>query len=133
VNDRLPGSDLFPEWRIGEMHRLVSKVPRGTLTGQLWCKIRNKMKEYQYQKQLFISRWIEGEDLIVYGIKRIKDKFKLLIIKENMSPEGGEWTFIYNNILNRLYISKDEINLFFTGEINPEILEELKNIMKEKQ
>jgi hypothetical protein len=91
------------------------------------------MKEYQYQKQILVTPRIEGEDLIVYGIKRIKDKFKLLTIKENMSPEGGEWTFIYNNKLNRLYIRKDEINLVFTGEINPEIVEELKNMMKENQ
>jgi len=91
------------------------------------------MKEYQYQKLLFISPWLENEDLIVYGIKRMKNKFKLLTIKENMSPEGGEWTFFYKNVLNKLYIRKEETNLIFTGEITPELLEELKKIMKEKK
>jgi hypothetical protein len=91
------------------------------------------MKEYQYRKHLLISPWIEGEDLIVYGIKRIKDKFKIITIQEIISPEGGEWTFIYNKRLNKLYIEKEGINLIYSGDISQEILEELKKIMKEKE
>ena len=70
--------------------------------------------------------------MILYGIRKIRENFKTITIKETFSPEGGEWTFIYNEILNRLFIEKEGINLVFSGDINPEILEELKKFIKEK-
>ena len=54
------------------------------------------MKEYQIRNELFIIPAIEGEDLLVYGIKKFKTEFKLTTLKETMSPEGGECTFLYN-------------------------------------
>lgn len=86
------------------------------------------MSEYHIRNVLFILPTIEGEDLLVYGIKKVKDKFKINTLKETISPEGGEWTFLYDGKLNRLYIEKNGESFKFTGNISPELLNSMKEL-----
>ena len=90
------------------------------------------MKEYQYKKVLFITPMIEDEDLLFYGIKKYETDFKIKSLNNIINPEGGEWTFLFNDKLNRLIINKDDKNYIFTGDALPEVVESLKKIMKEK-
>lgn len=86
------------------------------------------MNEYNIRKQLFISPALVGEDLLVYGIKKTKANFKIITLKETISPEGGEWSFLYDGKLNRLYIEKDGTEYKFTGDISPDLLISLKEL-----
>jgi hypothetical protein len=90
------------------------------------------MSEYIYRQQLFITPSIEGEDLLFYGIKKLETDLKLKSLNKIINPEGGEWTFLFNDNLNRLYINKDNNNYVFTGDALPEVVESLKKIMTEK-
>ena len=90
------------------------------------------MKEYQIRNKLFIIPAVEGEDLLVYGIKKFKTELKITTLKETISPEGGEWTFLYDGRLNKLYIEKDEKSYTFSGDISPELVESLKRLFGHK-
>jgi len=37
--------------------------------------------------------FLADDDLLFYGIKKFFDKFHLMSIDENHSPEGDEWDF----------------------------------------
>ena len=91
------------------------------------------MNEYIYRQQLFITPSIEGEDLLFYGIKKLEQDLKLKSINKIINPEGGEWTFIFNGKLNRIYISKEKDNFIFTGDALPGVVKSLRKIMKEKR
>ena len=86
------------------------------------------MSEIIQRNQLFILPYPEGEELHYYGIHDFKKEFKVTTLKETMSPEGGEWTFIYDGKLNRLYIEKDGNTYKFTGNISPEIVDKLRKL-----
>ena len=49
-----------------------------------------------------------------------------------MSPEGGEWTFLYDGKLNKLYIEKDEKSYTFSGDISPELVKSMKRLFGPK-
>lgn len=86
------------------------------------------MSGYIIQRKLFILPSIEGEDLLVYGIQKFKNNFKVITLKETISPEGGEWVFIYDGKLNRLFIEKQGIQYRFTGDISPDSIEAMKKL-----
>ena len=90
------------------------------------------MSEIVQRNYLFSLPYPEGEDLHYYGIRNFKKEFKLTTLKETISPEGGEWSFIYNGKLNRIYIEKDGNTFKFIGDISEELIEKLRTILKSK-
>ena len=80
------------------------------------------MSEMIYRNQLFVLPFPEGEDLHYYGINKFKNDCKITTLKETMSPEGGEWSFIYNGKLNRLYVEKGGNTFKFAGNISVELI-----------
>ena len=91
------------------------------------------MTEIIQRRQLFILPYPEGEELHYYGIGNFQKKLKLTTLKETLSPEGGEWSFMYNGKLNRLYIEKDGNTFKFTGDVSQELVEKLKELFGSKE
>lgn len=90
------------------------------------------MSEIIQTNPLFILPYPEGEELHYYGIFNLKKECKIVTLKETISPEGGEWSFIYDGKLNRLYVEKDGNTFKFTGNISEELIEKLKTLFKSK-
>lgn len=88
------------------------------------------MSEIIQRNQLFALPYPEGEELHYYGISNFKKDFKITTLKETLSPEGGEWSFIYDGDLNRLYIEKAGTTFKFTGDISKELIEKLRILFK---
>ncbi len=84
------------------------------------------MSEIFQRNQLFVLPYPEGEELHYYGISNFKKEFKITSLKETLSPEGGEWSFMYNGELNRLYIEKDGNTFSFMGNITEELIDKLR-------
>lgn len=91
------------------------------------------MSEIFQRNQLFALPYPEGEELHYYGIRNFEKKLKLTTLKETFSPEGGEWTFLYDGELNRLYIEKDGNTFKFTGNVSKELVDKLKELFGKKE
>lgn len=92
------------------------------------------MSEIIQRNTIFVLPCPDGEELHYYGIKKFVKEWKITTLKQTFSPEGGEWTFLYDGRLNRLYIEKDGNIFKFTGGVSGELIEDLRKVfnMREK-
>jgi hypothetical protein len=81
-----------------------------------------------YRRELLAVPCLADDDLLFYGIKKFFDKFHLINIDENHSPEGDEWDFLYDGKLNRLYVEKRKDSCVFFGDITPDLLAGLRKL-----
>ena len=81
-----------------------------------------------YRRELLAVPYFVDEDLLYLGIKKLYEKYHLVSIDENHSPEGDEWDFLYDRKLNRLYVEKRKDSYVFSGDITPDLLAGLREL-----
>ena len=85
---------------------------------------------HEMRNQVIVLPGIEDEDLLVYGIQKFKQQFKVVSMKETISPEGGEWVFVYDKKLRIISIQKQGQTFQFIGSIDEDLADALKSIFK---